>query len=62
MRGTMIENEVEICCTNLGKKTKCMSTNVKKWKEVLRRHVVSTTSAICGVKPEHSRLKPYGNQ
>jgi hypothetical protein len=25
------------------------------------RHVVSATSAICGVKPEHSRLKPYGN-
>jgi hypothetical protein len=23
-------------------------------------HVVSATSAICGVKAEHSRLKPYG--
>jgi hypothetical protein len=22
----------------------------------------NTTSAICGVKPEHSSLKPYGNQ
>jgi hypothetical protein len=24
-------------------------------------NVVSTASAICGVKPEHWRLKPYGN-
>jgi hypothetical protein len=26
-----------------------------------KRHVASTASAICGVKPELSRLKPYGN-
>jgi hypothetical protein len=25
------------------------------------RHVVTTTSAICGVHPEHWRLKPVGN-
>jgi hypothetical protein len=31
MRGTRIEMEVEICATNLANKTKCMSTNVKKW-------------------------------
>jgi hypothetical protein len=27
VRGTRIENEVEICATNLANKTKCMSTN-----------------------------------
>jgi hypothetical protein len=26
----MIENEVEICVSNLANKTKCMSTNAKK--------------------------------
>jgi hypothetical protein len=31
MRGTRIEKEVEICATNLANKTKCMSTNAKKW-------------------------------
>jgi hypothetical protein len=50
--GTRIEEEAKICGTNLGKKTKCMSTNVS---------TVSTASAICGVKSKHSRLKPYGN-
>jgi hypothetical protein len=29
MRGTRIENEVEICATNLANKTKCMYTNAK---------------------------------
>jgi hypothetical protein len=33
MRGTRIEKEVEICATNLANKTKCMSTNAKKWGE-----------------------------
>jgi hypothetical protein len=32
MRGTRIENEVEIHATNLANKTKCMSTNAEKWK------------------------------
>jgi hypothetical protein len=32
MRGTGIEKEVEICATNITNKTKCMSTNAKKWK------------------------------
>jgi hypothetical protein len=30
MRGTGIEKEVEICATNLAKKTKCMSSNAMK--------------------------------
>jgi hypothetical protein len=34
MRGTRIEKEVEICFTNLANKTKCMSTNTKKWKTI----------------------------
>jgi hypothetical protein len=66
MRGNGIELEVEICATNITNKTKCMSTNAKKWGNIcgdmgkhLWRHVVSTISAISGVKPEHSRLKPY---
>jgi hypothetical protein len=31
MRGTGIENVVAICATNTTNKTKCMSTNAKKW-------------------------------
>jgi hypothetical protein len=31
MRGTRIKEEVEICATNLANKTKCVSTNAKKW-------------------------------
>jgi hypothetical protein len=34
MRGTGIENEVEICATNLANKTKCMSTHAKKWEKI----------------------------
>jgi hypothetical protein len=34
MHGTGIEKEVEICATNITNKTKCMSTNGKKWNEV----------------------------
>jgi hypothetical protein len=30
MRGTRIENEVEICAPNQINKAKCMSTNAKK--------------------------------
>jgi hypothetical protein len=33
MCGIRIENEVEICSTNLANKTKCMSTNKNKWKK-----------------------------
>jgi hypothetical protein len=33
MCGTGIEMEVEIYATNLANKTKCMSTNAKKWKK-----------------------------
>jgi hypothetical protein len=33
MRGNRIEKEVKICAANLTNKTKCMSTNVKKWKK-----------------------------
>jgi hypothetical protein len=28
---TKIEKEVKICATNLANKTKCMSTNARKW-------------------------------
>jgi hypothetical protein len=31
MRATGMEKEVEICDTNITNKTKCMSTNAKKW-------------------------------
>jgi hypothetical protein len=31
MSGTRIEKDVEICATNLTDKTKCLSTNAKKW-------------------------------
>jgi hypothetical protein len=59
MRGTRIEKEIEICATNLAKKTKCMSTSAKKWRHFCE-DVVSIASTICGVKPEHWRLKPSG--
>jgi hypothetical protein len=60
MRETRIEKEVDICVTNLANKTKCMSTNAEKWENNFWKHVISTTSAICGVKPEHSRLNSNG--
>jgi hypothetical protein len=31
MRGTAMAKKVEICARNLANKTKCMSTNAKKW-------------------------------
>jgi hypothetical protein len=31
MRGTGIEEEADIFATNITNKTKCMSTNTKKW-------------------------------
>jgi hypothetical protein len=34
MCGTRIEKEIEVCATNLASKTKCMSTNAKKWKKM----------------------------
>jgi hypothetical protein len=61
MRGTGIEKAVEICATNITNKTKCTSTHAKKWENFVKT-CTNTTSAICGVKPEHSRLKLYGNR
>jgi hypothetical protein len=49
MRGTGIEKAVEICATNITNKTKCMSTNAKKWKFFVKT-CSNTTNAICGVK------------
>jgi hypothetical protein len=34
MGGIWMENEVEVCAKNITNKTKCMSTNAKKWKEI----------------------------
>jgi hypothetical protein len=62
MHGTGIEKEVEICATIITIKTKCRSTHAKKWKKKIVKTCSNTTSAICGVKPEHSRLELYGNQ
>jgi hypothetical protein len=36
MCGTGIEKEIEIYATNLTKKTKCMGTNAKKWKNFVK--------------------------
>jgi hypothetical protein len=38
MCGTRIEKEVEICVGNLGSKikTKCMTTNAKKWEKIVK--------------------------
>jgi hypothetical protein len=57
MRGTRIEKVVEIYATDLANKTKCMSTNAKKW-IYFCEDIVSTSSAICGVNPEHSTPLP----
>jgi hypothetical protein len=56
MRGTGIEKAVEICATNITNKTECTSTHAKKWETFLKT-CSNTTSDICGVKPEHLRLK-----
>jgi hypothetical protein len=51
MRRTRREKEVEICATNLTNKTKCMSTNAKKWKTLCadfllwKKNVVNTKMA-----------------
>jgi hypothetical protein len=39
---TGIDKEVEICATNLANKTKCMSTNAKKWGENFEDPLEST--------------------
>jgi hypothetical protein len=44
MRGTGIEKEVEICATNITNKTKCMSTNAKRW-----------NSAVCQRRAGHNK-------
>jgi hypothetical protein len=36
MRGTGMENEVEICAINITNKTKCKSTIAKKWKNFVK--------------------------
>jgi hypothetical protein len=54
MRRTRIEKEIKMCATNLTNKTMCVSPNAKGGGD-LRRQVVSTTSAICGVKPNGKR-------
>jgi hypothetical protein len=41
MHATRIEGEAEIDATNLANKIKCMTINVKKWKN-LWRHVYMT--------------------
>jgi hypothetical protein len=57
MRGTGIEKEVEIFCYEHNQQNQVYEHQCKEMEKKLWRHVVSTTSAICGVKPEHSRLK-----
>jgi hypothetical protein len=46
-------------------KAECMCTNAMKSEKekiiFMWRHVVTISSAICGVHPEHSILKPVGN-
>jgi hypothetical protein len=49
MRGTRIEKEVEICATNLANKTKCMSTNAKKWKTFVKTYRDSSGQGITHV-------------
>jgi hypothetical protein len=56
MRGTKMEKEVQIYATNLANKTKCNSNNEKMEK-------IGKTCSFYRwrVKPEHLRLKSYGN-
>jgi hypothetical protein len=39
MLGTGKEKEVDIFATNLANKTKCMSTNAKKWKNFVKTYI-----------------------
>jgi hypothetical protein len=60
MRGTRTEKEVEICAKNLANKTKARALMQRNGEQICK-DILSAASALCGVKPEHSRLKPYGN-
>jgi hypothetical protein len=53
MRGNRIENEVEICATNLASKTKCMSTNAKKYRTMGK--VQKSSNSVCVI---HRRQNP----
>jgi hypothetical protein len=65
MRGTRKEKRRWIFVLQTSNKTEFMCPNVMKYEKEKRifmwRHVVTTTSAICGVHPEYSRPKPVGN-
>jgi hypothetical protein len=58
MRGNGIEEEVEICATNILNKTKCMSNYAKKLKKFVKT-CSNTTSAICG--PEDGNRSSFRN-
>jgi hypothetical protein len=49
MRGTRIEEGIEIYAENLAKKINCMSTNADKNFKNLLKYIVPTASTICGV-------------
>jgi hypothetical protein len=53
----MIEMEVNIYATNLDNKLSMKFKYSNKWR-IGETNIVPTASAICGVKTEHSRLKP----
>jgi hypothetical protein len=52
MRGTVLEKEVEIFCYKQPTKPSARISLQRNGK-ILWRHIVSTTSTTCGVKPEH---------
>jgi hypothetical protein len=50
-----MEKEVEMFCCKRNQQNQVQDHHCKDMENFLRRHIVSTASAICGVKPEHSR-------
>jgi hypothetical protein len=54
MHGTRIEKEVEICATNLANRSKCVSTNAKKWKKkIFYMEVFDAVKQKAGSKVPH---------
>jgi hypothetical protein len=56
--GTMIEKKVNIYTANLANKSSPQKpVHSNEWR-ISETSLVPTVSAICGIKPKHSRLKP----
>jgi hypothetical protein len=52
MHGTRIERGIEICATNLAKRTKCMRTRAKKWEgKMVKTHICGRYYVFATTEP-----------